>query len=174
MDNPQTFCEQVKRFWCNIGVFTKFMFLINLFSFIIQNGVMAYMFNETKEPNFDPVALCVTGVIDENQWYRLFSSEITHGSLGHILANMSMFLVWGTELEKHYGTLFYAAINLQLCLLSNLMSMGVSLFQTYYLKHTVFGYEIGGFDQLMKCAVGYSNILFGIMMLEALMGGERY
>jgi membrane associated rhomboid family serine protease len=26
----------------------------------------------------------------------------------------------------------------------------------------------------MKCAVGYSNILFGIMMLEALMGGERY
>ena len=84
-----------------------------------------------------------------------------------------MFLVWGTELEKHYGTLFYAAINLQLCLLSNLMTIGVTLFQTYYLKHIILGQEVGGFNQLMKCAVGYSNILFGIMMLEALMGGDR-
>ena len=161
------FGEQIKNFWENIGIFTKVMFLVNLFAFILQNGIDRLIYK--REPFFEHIALCPTGVLDEQQWYRLFSSEITHGSIGHILMNMCMFLVWGTNLEKYYGTIFYTFLNVWISILSNLLTLGVVLIQTYYVPTAL----TGGYEALQKCAVGYSNILFGIMMLEALIDQDQ-
>ena len=160
------FGEQIKKFWQDIGIFTKVIFIVNLASFTVQNAVDRLYYK--RDPFFEKIALCPTGVLDENQWYRFLTSEITHGSVGHILTNMCMFLVWGTNLEKHYGTIFYAFLNVWISILSNLMSLGVILIQTYWVPSVLHG----GYKNLQTCAVGYSNILFGIMMLEAFIEKE--
>ena len=86
-----------------------------------------------------------------------------------------MFLIWGTSLEKHYGTAFYASINLALCVISNLLTVGINFLVAYTFPREVFGFKAGGGPaSLSECGVGYSNILFGIMMLESLMGGETH
>ena len=74
------------------------MFIINVASFLIFNAY--WKLYKKEEQNFEQVALCPTAILDEGQWYRFITSEVTHGSIGHILMNMSMFLVWGTQLEK--------------------------------------------------------------------------
>ena len=48
------------------------------------------------------------------------------------------------------------------------------LIQSYWLPQFVLGFEIGGYAYLRTCAVGYSNILFGMMMLEALIDAEQH
>ena len=113
-----------------MGATTKILFFVNLISFIVQYLILELML---KKDMTNIVALCPTGVFNENQWYRYFTSEITHGGFSHILFNMCIFLVWGTDLEEHYGTLFYLCINLWLGLFSNLLSNLISFFQAYYL-----------------------------------------
>lgn len=151
---------------------------------------------------FAPMALCPINVIGKNEWYRLFTSEITHGSLQHILSNMVVFILWGTGLEQHFGTILYAVLNLVIGIISNLISLGLQYGLADYmpdyaesLKPKVDPAEAaateaaadhgpmsttgqqnpfmkfaavfsGGQQQKYNCGVGYSNILFGLMMLE--------
>ena len=111
----------MKDFWTSIGIFTKVVLFINVLSYMVQNLIIAKLVNKADEPNFNKVALCPTAVIDEGQWYRLMTSELTHGNLSHILCNMCIFMVWGNDLEKHYGTMFYATLNVMLGFTSNVM-----------------------------------------------------
>ena len=53
---------------------------------------------------------------------------------------MAVLLVWGAKLEKEYGTLFYASLNLWIGLLSNLMNTGTLFGLAYWAPATVFGY----------------------------------
>mmetsp|Transcript_982 Transcript_982/g.1763 ORF Transcript_982/g.1763 Transcript_982/m.1763 type:complete len:306 (+) Transcript_982:2-919(+) len=168
--------EQLGNFWRSIGIFTKVTSLVCIVSFGVQNALMPWVRGK-DEPDFEKVALCPAAVIDEYQWFRLVTSEVTHGSLAHILCNMVMFLLWGVDLEKYFGTLFYMCLNLAIGLLSNLINCYVAVFQAYYVPRTVFGSDAiisGGHHVLAKCSVGYSNILFGLMVLEASIGTEKY
>ena len=61
-----------------------------------------------------------------------------------------------------------------LCVMSNFMNIGVQFFKAYYIPYKIFGFEAGGPMSLMTCGIGYSNILFGIMFLEAYMGSETH
>ena len=97
--------------------------MVNTLSFAISKGLMVKYDKENEV--FEKIALCPTGVIDANQWYRFLTSEITHGSVGHIMCNMGIFLVWGMDIERTYGTAYYAALNVMIGTLSNFMSIGI-------------------------------------------------
>jgi hypothetical protein len=45
---------------------------------------------------------------------------------------MGIFLVWGMEIERTYGTAFYASLNIMIGTLSNLMSLAIQFFVAYY------------------------------------------
>lgn len=121
---------QIKAFVGEIGAFTKIMFTICTLVYLIFNLIVVQV-RKLKEPEFTSVALCPAAVMDAGQVYRFFTAEVVHGSAAHILSNMVMFLIWGTSLEKHYGTAFYASINLALCILSNLLTVAVNFLVAY-------------------------------------------
>ena len=100
------------------------MFAINLISFIVQNLIIAYAWGDGSL-KFEDVAMCPVNVIGKNQWYRLVTSEITHGGFTHIASNMIIFLVWGPVLERHFGTILYAILNVFIGFISNLMTLGI-------------------------------------------------
>ena len=133
-------------------------------SYLITNVGLAYIKYKGKA-HFDEISLCPAAVIDAGQYYRLITSEITHGSPSHILFNMVTFMLWGTDLEEYYGTAFYASANMTLCPLSNFMNIGIEFFRAYYLPAKLLGLRVGGSKSLLECGIGYSNILFRIMML---------
>ena len=166
-------CQQIKDFWRSIGFFTKLTLVVNLISYLVTNVALAYGKHGGKA-DFDDISLCPAAVIDSGQYYRLFTSEITHGSPGHIMFNMVTFMLWGTDLEKYYGTAFYASVNVVIGIISNFLTIGIQFAQAYYFPVTVAGCEVGGPRMLLRCGIGYSNILFGLMMLEAFMGDDTH
>mmetsp|Transcript_10470 Transcript_10470/g.7359 ORF Transcript_10470/g.7359 Transcript_10470/m.7359 type:complete len:175 (+) Transcript_10470:279-803(+) len=99
----------------------------------------------------------------------MVTAEFTHGDFRHIFFNMCALLVFGCEIEQAYGTLFYAVINVYLMLLSIGMDL---LFDNIVLYHWPVSLGGGSISYLTTCAVGYSNILFGIFMLQALTGDK--
>lgn len=119
----------------------------------------------TKAETLDS-AICLAPVLDYNQFYRIFTSEFTHGNPAHILFNMCGLLVFGVEVEKTYGTAFYAMINFWLMMISNLMNLGFLMIMVYLVPEE---YR-GGKNNFFHCAVGYSNILFGLSIIFAYKG----
>ena len=65
-------------------------------------------------------------------------------------------LVLGFKCEKQYGSLFFLFLNLWLCVVSQMLVAGFE-----YAMVIGVG-EIGYFT---SCKVGYSNVLFGLLMV---------
>ena len=42
------------------------------------------------------------------------------------------------------------------------------------MPYKIFGYDMGGPAALIECGIGYSNVLFGIMFLEAFMDSSTH
>jgi membrane associated rhomboid family serine protease len=73
---------------------------------------------------------------ETNQWYRLFTVALTHGSLIHLAFNMYVLMVLGNPLEEAYGAqkllkvffiaLFTASIASSYFAQSNSVSVGAS------------------------------------------------
>mmetsp|Transcript_93142 Transcript_93142/g.128362 ORF Transcript_93142/g.128362 Transcript_93142/m.128362 type:complete len:156 (+) Transcript_93142:264-731(+) len=99
----------------------------------------------------------------------MITSEFTHGDFRHIFFNMCALLVFGCDIERAYGTLFYAIINFYLMVLSMGMDLGFANFMIYYMPVKLGG---GKLSYLNTCSIGYSNILFGVFMLQALTGDK--
>jgi len=80
--------------------------------------------------------------------------------------NMSTLLAFGVEVEKTYGTAFYAMLNFWLMMVSVGLSLAFSLFMAYVVPVKYHG----GSAHFVECGVGYSNILFGIVLVFAYKG----
>jgi membrane associated rhomboid family serine protease len=75
-------------------------------------------------------------------------------------------IVFGSFVEKTYGTMFYAVLHLILMIISNVISLGFYTIMTFFVE---VGYR-GGPDNFFHCSIGYSNILFGLAMVYAYNG----
>lgn len=140
--------------WQKIGIFTKIIVLVNVVSYCLQ---------QYFDVSYEYLSMCLVPVADALQFYRYFTSEFTHGNLAHIASNMLIFLLYGWEVEKTYGTLFYGSLNFLIMALSNSLNI---LF--VWLLAFVWPYYLGGgISHLAVCSVGYSNIIFGLMMVFA-------
>lgn len=105
-------------------------------------------------------------MIDYQQFYRIVTSEFSHGNPAHIIFNMSALLVFGVDVEKTYGTLFYAMINFWLMIISNALNLLFLATMAYIIPDD---YR-GGASNFFYCGVGYSNILFGLSIVFAYKG----
>ena len=77
-------------------------------------------------------SICLGPINDAFQFYRMFSSEFTHGNPAHILFNMCGLLVFGVDVEKTYGTAFYFTLHFMLMLVSTTMSIGFYAVMAYF------------------------------------------
>ena len=121
-----------------------------------------------SKTKLEDLAICLAPIQDSWQIYRLFTSEFSHGNPAHIVFNMCGLLVFGVEVEKTYGTAFYAMINFWLMILSNASNLLFTAFLVYIVPEE---YR-GGKDNFFYCGVGYSNILFGLSIIFAYKGNQ--
>ena len=96
--------------------------------------------------------------MDLHQFYRLVTSEFTHGNLGHIVMNMLCFLMFGRTMEKLYGTAYYACINIFLGLVSNLISLALNYFMAYSLPKTAAVHQRHTLKQLARLQDNCGNM----------------
>ncbi len=62
-------------------------------------------------------------ILENGQWWRLFTPLLLHGSIIHIAFNMYALNLIGTELEKHYGHGRYLMLYLGAGFAGNVLSM---------------------------------------------------
>ena len=74
--------------------------------------------------------------------------------------------MFGVEVELHYGTAFYLALNFTIIVLSTILSIGFYIAMAYFVP---ISYR-GGPHNFFNCGVGYSNVLFGVAMVFSYVG----
>lgn len=52
----------------------------------------------------------VSSLVDDGQWWRIFSAALLHADLTHILFNMYALYVLGPQIERHFGAAPYLAL----------------------------------------------------------------
>jgi len=109
---PPDVCLQLKGFWKNIGIFTKTIMFVNVILYMVE-----WIFFDENLVHKN-LAVCGAPVINGGAFYRIVTSEFTHGNAMHIIFNMLAFLAFGMEGERHYGTMCYAALNVWLMVIS--------------------------------------------------------
>ena len=78
--------------------------------------------------------------------------------------------IFGYTIEKRFGTLFFTVINIWMMLISNGLHILYIYLRVYVLPLNLGG---GAIEQLSTFGIGYSAILFGILMLECLSGDKH-
>ena len=78
--------------------------------------------------------------------------------------------IFGYTIEKRFGTLFFAAINIWMMFISTAIHILYIYIRVYVLPTNLGG---GAIELLSEFGIGYSAILFGILMLECI-SGERW
>lgn len=100
--------------------FNNLIILINAIVFIImaQGG-------KTTNPYYLYIkgGAIVPGVIDYNQYWRLFTSMFMHAGIVHILSNMAVLFFIGDNLERAVGHVKYMIIYMASGILSGLFTM---------------------------------------------------
>ena len=96
------------------GLYTRFLLLLI--------GII-YIGQHCLEPDsyVAKYALILAPIQKDKQYYRLLSSELTHGNFAHLLFNSTTLWLVGIDLERRYGTAFFAALNVMIGLLSDSM-----------------------------------------------------
>ena len=56
-------------------------------------------------------------IVSAHQYYRFVTAAFSHQGVAHILFNMCALAVFSTSLEKTYGTLFFAMVNIWILIL---------------------------------------------------------
>ena len=104
-------------------------------------------------------AYSYAAVVDNKEYYRIFTAGLTHYGFIHILFNMCWAAVFGYRMEKQYGTIFMFALAFWIQLLGMLVKMAYVYarlqIQLGHAQHLAFE----------NCA-GYSIVLFGLITIE--------
>eukprot|EP00808_Paulinella_micropora_P014374 g59552.t1 len=148
---------QCARLWAGVPIVTRLTLAANLAMFIytsIKPGV----------PRLIPYMLCAPFVYTELQVYRLVVSTFVHADVLHIAMNMFAFVSLGCRVELALGSFNYLGMLWIIMGFGNIM----------YVVAGWFINELLAVTQPMSCAVGYSGVIFGILMVESsLSQGQR-
>ena len=79
-------------------------------------------------------------------------------------------MIFGITMEKRFGTLFFAVLNVWAILISNGLHLVYIWLRVYILPENLGG---GSIEQLSVFGIGYSAVLFGILMLECISGDKH-
>ncbi len=100
-------------------------------------------------------SVCAGPVIYASQFYRILSSAFWHMGIMHILFNMMSLYSLGGPLERALGTLCFLGLNLAIAILSNIQ---------YVLGSWLAYKATGDLSWLVYCSVGFSGVLFGLVV----------
>ena len=132
--------------WINMA-----LILINVILFVICTFKGELLYNIG--------AFSVYNILEDNEWYRIFSSMFLHADAGHLLSNMLILYYIGNVVEKHVGHLPYMVLYFLSGIIGSVFSAGYELITGNYMS-----------------SVGASGAVFGIegalLMLALLHKGE--
>ncbi|PSC68502.1 rhomboid [Micractinium conductrix] len=112
-------------------------------------------------------ALCMAPApLLRGELYRVLTSALTHASLLHLVLNMAAFVQMGASLERALGSLHF--------LWAQLLILGLG--EGLYLAAAAVAHPAPAalppwLDWWRQCAVGYSGVLFGLIMIETRLSG---
>ena len=94
-------------------------------------------------------------VVEERQYWRLFTSQLSHIDFVHLLMNMSSLWSLGfVEKRPRMGMVYYIKVTVLLMIFSKLLLMGFYLFMVRVMKKEYYRSVL---------SVGYSSVIFGWM-----------
>eukprot|EP00762_Andalucia_godoyi_P006173 ANDGO_01696.mRNA.1 Rhomboid-like protein 15 len=143
--------------WSSIALCTRVVFTlcVGLYGGFFLLGVDPWSFC------FNPVIILFESTVDNQIVLPLILrpvlSVLSHGSLVHIAMNMMTLLQFGASVERFVGSLPYAYLQLLFGIISH-ASITVLGFLAMWIA--------GSTAILSGCAVGYSGILFGLMVVD--------
>lgn len=104
----------------------------------------------------DSLCLNANIIVQHDQFYRIFTAPLFHGSDIHLYYNMVSFAWKGVHLERRYGSIGFALLLLFMTGLTGFIYVGLSLATSQYLHDDSFANQ---------CAIGFSGIVFALKVL---------
>lgn len=98
-------------------------------SLLVVVNVIVFIFSSMHGSVLcDAGGLSVDNIVNDREYYRLFTSLFLHADLNHILSNMLILFYIGEEVEKKIGHFRYAAVYFVSGLAGDMMSMWFELY----------------------------------------------
>ncbi|KAI6650923.1 hypothetical protein LOD99_5763 [Oopsacas minuta] len=114
-----------------------------------------WRYNRFSWPRLDEVCISVESTVYRNQWKRLLFSAVFHADDMHLYYNMVSFLWKSRQLERKFGSNFYAFLLIALTIATHAMYIGISILLAEY-----YSYEYA-----YHCAVGFSGVIFALKVI---------
>ena len=102
--------------------------------------------------------LCLNAkvIVSQDQFYRIFSAPLFHGSDFHLYYNMISFAWKGINLERRYGSIRFIVLLFTLTGMTGVIYAGLSLALSEHFQDDSFQNQ---------CAIGFSGVLFALKVL---------
>eukprot|EP00457_Paulinella_chromatophora_P006983 gb/GEZN01007003.1/.p1 GENE.gb/GEZN01007003.1/~~gb/GEZN01007003.1/.p1 ORF type:complete len:446 (+),score=19.11 gb/GEZN01007003.1/:40-1377(+) len=136
---------QCGEFWSRVPLVTRVMFLVNL-------GVYLLTLATETQPFLYPWMLCPVLVYQQHEFSRLVTSAFVHANFLHIAMNMFAYVALGSQVEQTLGSLPMLGVLWLLIGFGNL-------------SYVFAGWISQSFHHI-PCAVGFSGVIFGLLMIE--------
>lgn len=135
-----------KNYICNI-----LLVVINVILFILCTFTGDLLYNKG--------AFSVMNLIEDGEWYRIFTSMFLHADIEHLVSNMLVLYYIGNVIEKQVGHISYMLIYFLSGFIGNVFSAGYEMITGFYVS-----------------SVGASGAIFGVegalLMLALLHKGK--
>ena len=158
------FLTQMVNFGKSIGIYARFAITLNVLVFIAQK-----IFLKDSTTTALIFGYNYQSIVGAHQYYRILTAAFSHEGIAHILFNMCALAVFSVGLEKAYGSLFFATVNMWILAICTAIQLLYAHARIFWLPLSMGG---GSLETLVLYAFGYSAILFGLIMLFC-MTGER-
>ncbi|XP_078437402.1 RHOMBOID-like protein 15 [Wolffia australiana] len=116
--------------------------------------------------SFREVCFLPVDVVSHFQVYRIYTADLFHGSLLHVLFNMLALVPLGTELERIIGSVRLVYLIWLLATSNGLLHLIIAF--------TIAKNPVHPFPYLLnECAIGFSGVLFSLIVIEGSLSGIR-
>ncbi|WJZ92542.1 hypothetical protein VitviT2T_011530 [Vitis vinifera] len=146
------------QWWDNIPFLTSAVVIICSIIYLV---CLLVGYDSFVEICFSPSA-----IISQFQVYRIYTAIIFHGSLLHVLFNMMALVPLGSELERIMGSvrLFYMIVLLATSnAIFHVLIASLVAYNPFYSYHYL----------MNECAIGFSGILFSMIVIETSLSGAQ-
>ncbi|CAM8976835.1 unnamed protein product [Rhodiola kirilowii] len=136
-------------------------------SIVIACGVIYLVCLLVGYDSFVEVCFLPSAVLSKFQAYRIYTAIIFHGSMLHVMFNMIALVPLGSELERIMGSVRLLYLILLLATTNAILHLLIAVIVAYN--------PFYGYGYLMnECAIGFSGILFSMIVIETSLSGVQY
>lgn len=134
--------------------------------------IVIYILQVTIGFGLGSVCIIAWKVLKRGQIWRLVTAPFVHAGLLHVTLNMLTWLSIGSSLERSMGSFLIGWIVMILVLLGNVLYVLVSWAISFIPLKVAFLGQLNPATVMHQCAVGYSGVLFGLLVIENKMSRE--